>query len=193
MILRTTNGGETWASQSIATAYYLWGVSFIDSNVATVVGSGGTILRTTDGGETWTSQSSGTTHNLYAVSFTDANTGTAVGEYGTILRTTTGGVTGVKNVPNSEDDMPNQFVLEQNYPNPFNPSTIISYRLPTNVLVTLTVYDVLGREVWIPVNERQTAGTHSVTFDASNLPGGVYFYRLQAGPYVETKKLILLR
>ena len=81
-ILRTTNGGTTWTSQTSGTTNELWGVSFTDANTGTAVGSEGTILRTTNGGTTWTSQTSGTTNQLFGVSFADANTGTAVGDGG---------------------------------------------------------------------------------------------------------------
>jgi len=90
-------------------------------------------------------------------------------------------------------NVPNEFRLEQNYPNPFNPSTIIEYQLPANAFVVLKIFDVLGREVEILVNERQNAGNHSVQFNASNLLSGVYFYRLQAEEYFATKKLLLLK
>ena len=90
-ILRTTNGGTTWVSQTSGTVWSLYGVSFTDANAGTVVGHKGTILRTTDGGARWVSQTSGTDNWLHAVCFTDANTGTAVGDGGTILRATTGG------------------------------------------------------------------------------------------------------
>lgn len=85
------------------------------------------------------------------------------------------------------------FELSQNFPNPFNPTTVISYRLPIYGFVTLKVYDVLGREVQTLVNERQNIGNHSVTFKAFNLASGVYFYRLQAGSYSQTRKLVLLK
>ena len=90
-ILRTTNGGNTWSSQSSGTINRLYSVSFTDSNNGTAVGGNGTIVRTTDAGNTWTIQSSGTSRDLYAVSFTDSNSGTAVGGNGTILRTNNGG------------------------------------------------------------------------------------------------------
>lgn len=92
-----------------------------------------------------------------------------------------------------EEKQVSSFRLLQNYPNPFNPSTVLSYKLPISSLVTIKVYDVLGREVQTLVDERQNAGNHSVTFSASNLPSGVYFYRLQAGNYSATKKLLLLK
>ena len=85
------------------------------------------------------------------------------------------------------------FRLSQNFPNPFNPSTVIGYQLPTNTMVTLKIYDVLGREVRTMVNERQSAGNYSVTLTAGNLPSGVYFCRLQAGSFTATKKLALLK
>ena len=88
---------------------------------------------------------------------------------------------------------PEVYSLGQNFPNPFNPTTVISYQLPVNTVVTLNVYDVLGREVKTIISERQTAGAHSVTFDASSLASGVYFYRLQAGAFVETRKLIVMK
>ncbi len=100
-----------------------------------------------------------------------------------------GGVTGVEERPIS----PAIFRLEQNYPNPFNPSTIISYRLAVRSRVTLKVYDMLGREVKTLVDGLQTAGSHSVTFNAANMPSGVYLCSLQAGTYHDTKKLLLLK
>jgi len=85
------------------------------------------------------------------------------------------------------------FELYNNYPNPFNPTTRIDYQLPMNSLVTLKVYDILGREVATLVNERENAGTHTVKFDAVNLASGVYFCRLQAGTFTDMKKLLLLK
>jgi hypothetical protein len=90
-------------------------------------------------------------------------------------------------------EIPQQFDLGQNYPNPFNPSTTIEYELPTRAHVTLTVYNLLGQVVAMPVDEVQTAGYKSAVFNASGLPSGVYLYRLQAGEFVATKKLVVLK
>jgi hypothetical protein len=83
--------------------------------------------------------------------------------------------------------------LLQNYPNPFNPSTVIDYEIGKSVDVKLTVYDVLGKEISILVNEKQRVGNYSVEFNAGNLPTGVYFYKLQAGEFSDAKKMLLIR
>jgi hypothetical protein len=85
------------------------------------------------------------------------------------------------------------FMLSQNYPNPFNPSSIINYQLPINTFVTLDIYDMLGKKVKTLIDEYQTAGNHSVLINGSNLSSGVYFYRITAGRFIETKKLILIK
>ena len=88
---------------------------------------------------------------------------------------------------------PLSYKLYQNYPNPFNPSTTISYQIPVPGKVTLKIYDILGREVTTLVNKEQKAGNYKVNFDASRLASGVYFYRIIAGDFVQTKKMILLK
>lgn len=88
---------------------------------------------------------------------------------------------------------PHQYALEQNYPNPFNPATVIRYTLPQKSHVSLGIYNLLGEQVGTLVKGEENSGTYSVSFDASKLPSGVYFYRLQAGSFTETRKLIVLR
>ncbi len=85
------------------------------------------------------------------------------------------------------------FNLSQNYPNPFNPGTIIQYKLNSSQFVNLKVYDILGREITTLVNEEKPAGIYAVNFDGSKLPGGIYFYTMQAGNLTATKKFILLK
>lgn len=87
----------------------------------------------------------------------------------------------------------NDFIIFQNFPNPFNPSTTIRYQILQDGIVTLKVYDILGSEVAILVNEQKVAGKYEVNFNASKLASGVYLYKLQAGDFVNTKKMILLK
>jgi len=88
---------------------------------------------------------------------------------------------------------PHKFEIMQNYPNPFNPSTTIKYGLPHSAHVTLSIYNTLSQGVALLVDEKQEAGYHEVNFSAAGLTSGVYFYRLQAGDYNETQKLLLMK
>ena len=85
------------------------------------------------------------------------------------------------------------YKLEQNYPNPFNPTTTIGFGIPEKGNVKLSILNILGEEIKILLNEEKEAGYHSVDFDGSDLPSGVYFYQLKAGSFIETKKMVLLR
>ncbi len=100
------------------------------------------------------------------------------------------GITSVKPVNGA---VPSEFTLSQNYPNPFNPSTSISYQLPVSGMVSLKVYDMLGREVTSLVNEEQSAGTYSVRFDGTSLASGMYLYTLRTGANIETRRMMLIK
>ncbi len=118
-------------------------------------------------------------------------------------------ITNVEDEKENIVNQPTEFVLEQNYPNPFNPSTKIRFVIPNevrnlqdfssqasrndNALVTLKVYDVLGKEVATLVNEEKPAGSYEVDFNANGLSSGVYFYQLRSGDFVQTNKMVLLR
>lgn len=99
----------------------------------------------------------------------------------------------ISDVNDELTSLPIQYNLDQNYPNPFNPSTSISYQLSAVSNVNLKVYDIIGREVANLVNKEQPIGNYKVNFDASNLTSGVYFYRIIAGGFVQTKKMLLLK
>jgi hypothetical protein len=92
-----------------------------------------------------------------------------------------------------ERQVPHEFVLHQNYPNPFNPSTSIRYGLPQRSTVSLSIFNTLGQRVATLVKGEQEAGYHEVMFNATGFSSGIYFYRMTAGNFVETKKLLLLR
>jgi len=92
-----------------------------------------------------------------------------------------------------ENKLPNEFFLSQNYPNPFNPQTTISYSIPNSSLVQIQMFDVLGKEVLTLLNEEKSAGNYKLSFNASDLTSGVYFYQLRAGDFIQTKKMILIK
>ena len=110
-------------------------------------------------------------------------------------------------VENESDNLPTEFRLYQNYPNPFNPTTTIKYaithplipsregkeRSDRGVLVTLKVYNILGKEVATLLNKKQSPGIYKVTFDASDLPSGVYIYQIRAGSFEQSRKLLLMK
>ena len=125
---------------------------------------------------------------MYGASFTDANTGTVVGANGTILR--------MSNTTGIEDNtikIPADFVLMQNYPNPFNPSTVIQFAIPTASNVKIEIFNITGEVVTTLVDEFRSEGYHVVAFDASGLSSGMYLYRISAGAFVSTKKMILMK
>ncbi|MCK9424409.1 MAG: T9SS type A sorting domain-containing protein [Ignavibacteriaceae bacterium] len=123
------------------------------------------------------------------------NKATVIDTFGIVHTTVLPDPTKIENV----DETPEAFGLAQNYPNPFNPETVINYQLPAGAWTTLKVFDVLGNEVAVLVNEEQSAGTYQVSFNPQlttnhqQLTSGVYFYQLRAGNFVQTKKMILLR
>ncbi|MDQ3022666.1 MAG: T9SS type A sorting domain-containing protein [Bacteroidota bacterium] len=103
------------------------------------------------------------------------------------------GDTNLTSVKQTSSIVPGNFSLSQNYPNPFNPNTIINFQLSMFNNVRLIVYDVLGNEVAVLVNEKLSAGSYSVDFDGSKYSSGVYFYKLEAGEFVETKRMALIK
>lgn len=103
------------------------------------------------------------------------------------------GETGTAVEDNDKNGLSTKYILSQNYPNPFNPTTTINYSIPKESFVTIKIYDVVGKEVAVIVNENKSAGSYSIEFDASKLVSGIYFYRMQTGNFIETKKLILIK
>lgn len=189
-IFKTTNGGTTWVVKlsnfpgSINMPYYH------DANTITVVGNYGVILRSYDGGNSWTIQGNQSNEYLHDVDFSNPSIGIAVGKNGAIVKTTSGGLV---NVSIQSSLTPESFSLKQNYPNPFNPSTKISFDIKNSTFATLKVYDMTGKEVNSLVNGNIAAGTYEVTFNASELNSGVYFYTLKTNEFTETKKMMLVK
>ncbi len=134
-------------------------------------------------GEVWGLSVSGST--VYAGGFFH-EIGNTVQPYFASITT---GVTSVQ----SRQELPNQFKLIQNYPNPFNPSTKISYEVPKRTFVRLQIFNILGQLVQTLVDEEKQPGAFNVSWNAGNVPSGVYFYRINAGSFVDTKKMVVIR
>ena len=188
--LQTNNGGMSWTVNTFPTIDgYVTSIFFINRNIGWILRDGGLFLKTIDGCANWNSSSMRypIANDLF---FMDENVGWMCGGNASILHTTNGGITFIDN---KNPSPPKDFYLKQNYPNPFNPSTKIEYSIPKQSHVIIKVFDLLGREVTTLVNEDKPAGNYNVEFIGSNLPSGIYFYRMEAGNYSSTKKLLLLK
>ena len=215
-ILKTTDGGGNWTqvtNTGIDPNSRSKCVFFLDGNTGWIGTNDGiinenpqrVILRTTNGGASWTKQYPPSSYGIFSIFFWNANNGWFTADncvqncsgpdslkiwQGAIGYTNNGGVTGVEDENNS---IPSGYTLLQNYPNPFNPTTIIKYSVPKSGIVTIKVYDNNGKEITTLVNGEKNAGNYSVNFNAKKLASGAYFYRMKAGSFVETKKLILMK
>jgi len=189
---KTTNGGMNWIYTPISNSIGMFDMYFVDSNTGYFCGFHGAIRKTTDAGTTWILDQANTPDNLKAVWFVSRDTGWVVGDQGNIFKTTTGGTP--VGIVNNTSVIPNGFQLYQNYPNPFNPQTNISYFIPKSNFVKLKVFDILGKEVKVLINEFQQSGSYSVSFDGTNLSSGIYFYSLYVDEKnIDTKRMVLLK
>lgn len=189
-ILKTTNSGSTWTPvYTSQNNLNLLSVKYIDETNLIAVGDAGVVLRSSDSGSLWVPDKINTTNTLYDAAFTNISNGYVVGQDGLIFST--------KYVTSIDDEdfgtEINNYNISQNYPNPFNPSTSINYSIPATTKIKIAVFDILGREIAVLVNEEKSAGNHTVNFNGSNLSSGIYFYQLRAGNFSETKKMILLK
>jgi len=143
-----------------------------------------------DTGNTWIEVSAPDSTAVYDAVFVDSTHGWAVGTNGAIYKFNKS-IIGVNN--QHQNNLPSEDRLSQNYPNPFNPSTTIRYSLTRHTRVKITLFDMLGREVRVLLEDIKDPGEHLFEFNASGLSSGVYFYRIEAGNYTEIKKMVLLK
>jgi len=195
-IFRSTDNGDSWHHASSGISNDNVRSIAINQNGFLFVGTYGGVFWSTDNGEYWSELNSGLTgYAVYKLSINPAGYIIASTNYGMFksLNTTT-------NVNTNGLNRSREYQLQQNYPNPFNPSTTIKFKVPELSFVTIKVYDALGNEITTLVDEEKPAGKYEVEFNANshsgevrNLPSGIYFYRLKAGDYIATKKMVLLK
>lgn len=194
-VYRTTDGGVGWTKYASTLPAAVMGISGLTYPSECWALSGTNIYNSQNSGETWSITQyegyAGTVqlHHLSLTGEQSAGLGCAVGENGTAIGFYRF-LTGVQPQPHTRAEA---FELFQNYPNPFNPTTNIEFRIANREFVSLKVFDVLGKEVVTLTNELKEAGTHSVQFEAGNLPSGVYFYRLTTGSFSATRKMLLMK
>jgi hypothetical protein len=192
-VYRSTNFGINWTPSNNGMQGI--DVNFIaiqDTNTLFAATSDSGMYVSLDNGNNWFAWNDGLpTLELVGVRSTGTHLYCGTKYYGILRRPINNIVTEVNE--NSFSETPSDFVLKQNYPNPFNPGTHISWRSPMGSWQTLKVYDLLGREVATLVDEYKRAGSYQIEFDASGLPSGIYFYKLQAGSFIQTKKMIVIK
>lgn len=189
ILLHTHDSGKSWTKIDIGTNQHLRSLYFLNKEEGWVVGDRGTIMHTSDGGQTWNMQESGTENDLSFIHAVDSHLAWAVGYWGTILHYDKNAVS----IEKEFGELPNEVLLKQNYPNPFNPSTQIRFVLLEQTEVSIEVYDLLGRRVDVLFEGVKQPGDHSVTFDASELPGGLYVYQLKTSRKTLTRKMMLIK
>jgi len=197
-IYRTLDGGQNWESENWNFLSWALDIEFTPGNPSNVWCGSFALSFSSDTGKTWVKEFDNQDGIIYDIVFTDENTGWFFsgggGTLSNIYRTTNGGHGGIVSVDDNESNLLiDNYILEQNYPNPFNPTTTIKYQIPELSFVTLKVYDVLGNEITTLVNEDKPVGTYEFEFSSTGLPSGIYFYQLQAGRFVETKKMVLMK
>ena len=189
-IQRSTDGGTTWvAVDSGLTQTFILGFAVFHSTIF-ACGWGG-IYVSTDTGSTWSEINTGlpTSHMAHSLAIVGTDLFAGLDTNGIWKRPIGQIVSSVESKPNLANV--GNFQLEQNFPNPFNPSTTISFSLAHDANVTLTIFDILGQEIQTLVSGHFAQGSHTINWDASGLPSGVYIYRIQAGNSVSARKMFL--
>ncbi len=206
----TKDGGQSWEFGNIDSIGFAMDIEFIPGNPSDVwLLAGNKAFFSNDTGRTWTEELHipilQPAYGFRDMVFTDKNHGWIVGREPIsqgfthhLYRTTNGGFGGLVSVEDDKvETVPIGYYLYQNFPNPFNPITTIKYQIPKGSFVTIKIYDVLGNEMQTLVSEEKLAGSYKVDWDISTFGGvissGIYFYKLNAGVFVETKKMVLIK
>ncbi len=195
-ILKTINGGFVPVELALFSGFNKGDRIILNCSTVTETNNHGFEIQRKSGDVDWSTigfkEGMGTTTEPQSYSFTDKNLSEGKYQY-RLMQTDFDGSFKYSKIIDVEINAPAIFSLSQNYPNPFNPTTKIKYQLPELSKVKLTIYDVLGREVNTLFNEVKPAGNYELTWNAGDLPSGVYFYQLRSGNFLQTKKMILLK
>jgi photosystem II stability/assembly factor-like uncharacterized protein len=198
---KSTNGGSTWISQSSAFGFgsatrikwipntNVWYVSIHN------LGPDNRIFKTTNDGAVWTTMNlpnqQFTIVDMDAISYNNKIFAYAIGLDGQVIRLDDSAtVIGINNI---SSEIPSSYKLEQNYPNPFNPVTNINFSIPKAGYTSIRIYDILGKLVSTLFEEQLAPGSYKADWDASQMPSGIYLYRIESGSYTQSRKLILIK
>jgi photosystem II stability/assembly factor-like uncharacterized protein len=196
---RTTNGGANWSSPeyfSLGNTEGLSGIKNVDSTQIWLCAKARNVYETRNDGVNWNEMTIPLSDSEQISCLDVIKSGSKFYAY---IGTSRGGIfklvedissIGINPISN---EIPKTYSLSQNYPNPFNPSTNINFSIPKNSFVKISIYNVLGQLITELVNENKTPGNYSVEFDGTNLPSGLYLYKIQAGAFTETKKMLLIK
>jgi photosystem II stability/assembly factor-like uncharacterized protein len=195
-ISKTTNGGLNWTAQGFSNTPAYHSIFFINANTGLVCGEGGLAQYTTNQGSSWVNIALPTLKNLNKIFFLDETTGFIAGDSGRVFMTTNGGgLTGVK--IQNQIYSGSEYILYNSYCSP-KPcadaySPLIKFSIPQSEIVRIKIYDIMGREQLEVVNENFQRGTYEVRYNISSLPSGIYFYRMEAGNFSDTKQMTFIK
>lgn len=193
----SSNNGNNWQQPLINDAIRSFAINGINIFTSTDING---VYRSTDNGSSWIPKNQGfpdTIPEIFSLLIANNYIFAGVSVSDTIARVWRRSYSDIIGINNISSNIPEKYFLYQNYPNPFNPNTKIKYQITNSKYqkaeVTLIVYDIAGKEVATLVNEKQSPGIYEVTFDRGSLPSGIFFYRLTAGNFIETKKMVLIK
>lgn len=184
----SSNNGTNWARTQISGTIGYNSIVIVNNDV--FIGSTSGILLSRDNGNTWRFKNEGINGTWGSFVLVYGNGYIFAPNFGKTYKRLYTEIISVRNI---STEVPDKFSLSQNYPNPFNPSTTIRYQIPKQEVITLKIFDVTGKVIETLVNEKQSPGTYEVNWNASKYSSGVYFYRVEAENFTDTKRMLLIK
>jgi len=188
-IIRTTNAGLNWVIQLSGSPSGISGIKFPNNSTGYAINYT-YVYKTTNSGVIWNSVYNNPSCRFNGLYFYNAITGWIISDYGLIYKTVSGGIV---NISNEESANPREYCLYQNFPNPFNSETVISFDIPAASRIKISVFDIAGNEIDVLADENAGPGSYSKTWNAGMHSSGIYYYRITAGNFTDTKKMALIK